>query len=349
MSDLPRPSIVALLRWELATRVLVAGTLVLAIALVGDLSGSATVSALACAAAASLPDLGRGLRNGRLQVVAALLGPCAIAAGAAISGRTALTALAFGLALVAATALTRAGVVPYLVGLTVVMALLVGTSVGRAPGTIWGTVLAGLAGSTLALGLSAVGTRLPLPRALALPPGAAARLAGSATPAAALADLGRLREPTTLYALAVGAAGGVSWLVADGLVEKPEWVMFAAIAAIAPARAAGAGTARRVVGANVAGLALIGVLFLLGLPLWAVALAVVVAFAVGLLIVVVSPQLFRTLVVPFSILIASGTLGLGGAVEERLVDVLLGVGIGALAGLVLHAVAERIGASPAAG
>lgn len=338
-----RPPLVALLRWELAARVLLGGAIVIAVALWRDVEAGPVVAALSCAVFGAVGDLGRGLRDRRLQVASAIGSPLAIAAGVVVADRLALTTVGFAVGLFAATLLARAGVIAYLVGLLGVVAFLVGVSLGLDGSSVSAAdvLLGGVCGSLLALALSGAGQLVPL-RRIVPPAGAAALLRGEMGVGAALAAATRLREPATLYALAVGVGGGIAWIVASQLVDRPAWVVFAAIAALAPRREDARLKTRDIVLSNLGGLGLIGVLFLLGLPVWAVALLVVAAFAIGLLVVVVSPALFRTLVVPFSILVAAGSLGLDSAVSERVITVLLGVVIGTAVGSGLYAILARL-------
>jgi hypothetical protein len=320
----------ALLRWDLAARLLLAVTLpvALSLAVTGE-AGVAAPTAAMSAALVSLSSLGPDLSSRTWSLVAAVGVPVAIVLGAVSTGLAATgSLLVFGLFTVHG-AMIRVGLLAQLawfpVGAAGMLAsLLFGDSVDIsdvAAGAVGGAVLA-----LLLMWL--------VPKVIRAP-----RLA---IPSEALhVDTDRLRRMVTaprwrdwVLPLALGGLSAALLIVTNVLTGgfKPYWAVLAYVSVLAPSSAQTRRSAVETALSAVVGVLLAGVVLGAGMSLGAMVAVIVGMGVVGAVLTLRNGLLSKALLTPLPVVIAAAALDVNDSLvlPLRLAEYVVGAGLGLL-------------------
>lgn len=328
----------AVLRWNLAVRVLLAIALPL---VAGAMTGGLTTTVLAATMAAALTSfgsLGPDLSVPRWNLVAAVGVPAAIVLGASSARLPSGGLLAvFGLFAIHG-AFTRAGMLSQIAWFPVATAGML-AAVLIEPDTSMSSVAVGAAaGGLLGFVLMLV---VPL---VVRPP----RLA---VPAEALAvDTGRLRRMVTspswvdwAFPLLLGAMSAGLLLLFNVLTDgfKPYWSVLAFVSVLAPTAAETRRSAVETVAATLVGVLLAGVVLVVDISLVAKLGVITLLGVVGALLLIRQGFAAKALTTPLAVVVAAVALDGDGliALPIRLGEYL----IGALLGVIVMVVTERLG------
>lgn len=331
----------ALLRWDLALRLLLAATVPVAVQYVvtGDLLGPAIITTLV-AALTSMSNLGPDVAQGRWVALALIGAPISmvvgIIAGNGVAGGLLFVFVLFtihGICLEAGLLATLAWFPISALGL---VSAVLASDFPDAPTT----GLAAAAGSALA-GLLMLLTaripqpRLPIPREVLTPESERfVRLIRNPTVA-------EWFFPFLLGSLAV-AVLVVTNFVTSGF--KPYWAVFALVAVLGPAAAKSKRDSWEVVLSAFGGVVLSFVLLSIGMPPGAILAIVIVLAVIGGLVIVKYSLLSKTLTTPFAVIIAAAALGESAelALGWRVGEYAIGAGVGLVAAIAAEAIRSRI-------
>jgi hypothetical protein len=317
----------AVLRWDLAVRLLLALAIPLGIGIaVGDL-GAVTVAATMAAALVSFGNLGPDLST-RLWLAVTTLGvPLAMVLGAVTSRLPTGGVLVVFVLFTAFGAFARAGFVAQLAWFPVATAgMLAALLIG--PEASLGSVTVGAAaGAGLALVLSVV-----LPRLLRAPT--------LTLPAQALeVDTDRLRRMVRhpswrdwAFPLVLGVASAALLVVFDVVTGgfKPYWSVLAFVSVLAPTAAETRRSAWETITSTVAGVVLAGAVLALDLSPSATAITIAVLGIVGALLLLRQGFVSKALITPLPVVLAAAALGADGgiALPVRLGEYVVGAALG---------------------
>jgi hypothetical protein len=318
----------ALLRWELAVRLLLAVAVPVAVEQwrTGSVTGTSIAAALV-AALVALACLGPEARRVPWLAMAAVGTPLAVLAGALVGpSRTGGTLLVFVLYLMLG-AMTRAGLVSQLawspVATAGLLASVLVTDSADIP-ALAAAVVMGAAWSVLLIvvvPLVVRAPRLPVP------------------PEALDVDTDMLRRMVRhpagadwVYPLLLGGLAAAMLVVVDVLTGgfKPYWAVFALVGVLSPTTAATRKSSVQTVGSTLAGILLAAALLSLGLSELTIAVVAMVLGLVGALLLLRSGTFSKVLMTPLPVIMAAAALGPEGslALSLRLVEYLLGAGVG---------------------
>ena len=336
----------AVLRWDLAVRLLLALVLPLA---VGALTGGLTTTVLTATMAAALTSfgsLGPDVSLRRWDVVAAVGVPVAILLGASSARLPSGGLLAVFLLFAAHGAFTRAGMLSQIAWFPVATAGML-AAVLIEPDTSLGSVAIGAAaGGLLGFLLMFV---VPL---VVRPP----RLA---VPAEALAvDTERLRRMVTspswvdwAFPLLLGAMSAGLLLLFNVLTDgfKPYWSVLAFVSVLAPTAAETRRSAVETVGATMVGVLLAAVVLVVDVPLGAKLGVIALLGVVGALLIIRQGFAAKALTTPLAVVVAALALGGDGlvALPIRLGEYLVGAALGVTVMVVTERLGRRLSADTA--
>jgi hypothetical protein len=330
-----------LLRWDLAVRLLLAALIpLLAQVWLGDgVVGPGLVAGLV-AALVSMASLGPDLAAPRWLLLAALATPTAVVSGAAL-GLASPWASAFVFVLYVAQGVAiEAGLVTQLAWFPVSTAGMLAAALTTGHVDVGPLAAAACAGAAWAALLMVVVGRVPTPR-LDLP-------------AAALrVDTAAMRRLVThpslrgwVFPVLLGGLSVLLIVVAGHLTEgyRPYWAVFALVSVLAPTAAATRRSAWEVVASSLAGIALAAVLLWSGLgpvALFATSLGLGI---VGAALILRAGMLSKTLLTPLPVVIAGLALSSQPerALGARLLEYLLGAGVGLVAAVVAQWLVRRL-------
>lgn len=333
-----------LLRWDLAVRVALAVLVPLGVQVwrTGGVEGAGMAAAL-IGALVSFACLGPELARARWIAVAAIGTPVA-ALGGTVLGTSATGGVVWVfLIYVAQGALTQAGLVSQLAWFPVATAGLAAAVLATGETPTAEVALAAFAGSAWAVVLIAVvpavvrAPRLPIP------------------PAALAVDTAQLRRMVTrptprdwAFPLLLGALATGLLLVVDELTGgfKPYWAVFALVGVLAPTAAATRRSTWEVVGSTLIGILLAGGLLASGLAPGLILGVTVLLGLVGAVLMLRNGLVSKVLLTPLPALLAAASLGLNGglALGMRLLEYLLGAGVGLIAALAGEWLSTRLSA-----
>lgn len=339
--DLSALPLVAVLRWDLAVRALLAVLLPALIGLAVPWLTHAAVLAAVVAAMVSLSSLGPDLGQPRWTALAVVATPVAVTLGAWLAPTAGGGVLLVLLLFVVQGALTQAGLVGQLAWFPVSSAGLVAAALSPGRASLLAVAAAAAAGAAWAGLLVLLVPRVVRVPRLALPEGALA------------VDTPRLRRMVMrphwrdwTFPLLLGGLSALL-LVLAGLLTggfRAYWVVFALVAVLGPTSAATRQSAWETVAAAMVGIALAGVLVAWD-PDALVVVACVLALAVaGALVLLRNGMLSKALLTPLPVVFAARAAeGPGsGALGLRLVEFLVGAGVGLAAAVASEWLVQRL-------
>ena len=318
----------AVLRWDLAVRLLLSLAIPLGIgAALGDL-GAVTVAATMAAALVSFGNLGPDLSSRRWLLVTALGVPLAMVLGVASSRLASGGVLVVFALFTAYGALARSGMVAQLAWFPVatagmLAALLIGPDVSLADAT-----LGAIAGAGLAVVLGAAVPLVLRPPTLTLPPEAME------------VDGDRLRRMVAhpswrdwAFPLVLGVTSAALLVVFEALTGgfKPYWSVLAFVSVLAPTAAQTRRSAWETIGSTAVGVALAAVVLALDLGLSATVVTIGVLGIVGATLLLRQGFVSKALITPLPVVLAAASPGVDAAIAlpvrlgEYVVGAVLGV------------------------
>ena len=331
----------ALLRWDLALRLLLSATVPVAVqyAVTGDVLGPAIITTLV-AALTSMSNLGPDVAQGRWVALALIGAPIAMSVGV-LAGNGWAGGLLFvfviytihGICLEAGLLATLAWFPISALGLvaTVLSSDLpdaVSTGFAAAGGSAW-------AGLLMLLTAKIPQPSLPIPREVLTPE---------------VARFQRLITHPTLadwfFPFLLGSLAVIVLVVTNYVTSgfKPYWAVFALVAVLGPAASKSKRDSWEVVLSALAGVLLSFVLLSIGMPPGAILATVIVFAVIGGLVIVKYSLLSKTLITPFSVIIAAAALGESAelALGWRVGEYAIGAGVGLAAAIAAEAIRSRI-------
>jgi hypothetical protein len=320
----------ALLRWDLAVRLLLAFAIPLGLGIaVGDL-GEVTLGATMTAVLVSFGNLGSDLSMRPWLVVTTVGVPLAIVLGVTTSRLPTGGVLVVFLLFTAFGAFARAGFVAQLSWFPVAAAgMLAALLIG--PDASLGAVTAGaVAGAALALGLSFLVPPLLRPPSLTLPE------------QAMQVDTERLRRMVRhpswhdwAFPLLLGVASAALLVVFDVVTGgfKPYWSVLAFVSVLAPTAAETRRSAAETIGSTAVGVVLAGVVLALDLSPSATVIAIALLGIAGALLLLRQGFASKALITPLPVVLAAAAPGTEAAIAlpvrlgEYAAGALLGVAV----------------------
>jgi hypothetical protein len=329
----------AVLRWDLAVRLLLALAIPLGAGVaLGDL-GEVTVGATMAAALASFGNLGSDLSSRPWLLVTTIGVPLAMALGVATSRLPTGGVLVVFLLFTAFGAFARAGFVAQLAWFPVATAGMLAALLIGPDASLVAVTAGGAAGAALALVLSFLVPLLLRPPTLTLPPEALE------------VDTDRLRRMVRrpswrdwAFPLVLGAASAALLVVFDALTGgfKPYWSVLAFVSVLAPTAAETRRSAWETIGSTAVGVVLAGVVLALDLSPSTTILTIAGLGIAGALLLLRQGFVSKALITPLPVVLAAAALGTEAAIAlpVRLGEYVVGAALGVLV-VVLTDVADR--------
>ncbi len=322
-----------LLRWNLVVRLglAVIAPLTVQYVLTGNLTGTFVIAALV-AVFVSFGDLGPDVDQPRWTAVTAVAAPIAVVAGAVLGPSPTGGLLIVFLLYLVHGALTEAGLISQFAWFPVSSLGLIASVLSTGAADIAGVALAAAAGSAWAAILVVVTPRFVHDSRLPIPP------------TALKVDTDRLRRmvrsPAWVdwhYPLLLGTLATVVLVVADAVTGgfKPFWAVFALVGVLGPSVAAARRSSWETVASTLAGIALAALLLSVGLDTTSVMAVAGILLLIGAVLLLRRTILAKILMTPLPVILAAAALGPNGslALGLRLVEYLLGAGIGLVAAI----------------
>lgn len=292
----------ALLRWDLAVRIILSLAIPLAVGVALDDLGEVTIAATMAAVLVSFGNLGPDLSSRTWQAVTTVGVPLALVLGVASSRLASGGVLVVFLLFTAYGVFARAGFVAQLSWFPVaaagmLAALLIGPEV-----SLGEVALGAVAGAVLAVAITIVVPLLLRPPTLTLPPQALA------------VDTDRLhrmvRRPSWhdwTFPLVLGVTSGALLVVVDVLTGgfKPYWAVLAFVSVLAPTAAETRRSAWETITSTLAGVTLAALVIALDLRPSATAATLAALGTVGALLLLRQGFVSKVLVTPLPVVLAA--------------------------------------------
>jgi hypothetical protein len=317
----------AVLRWDLAVRLVLALAIPLGVGVVvGDL-GEVTIAATMAAALVSFGNLGPDLSSRPWLAVTAIGVPLAMVLGVGSARLPSGGVLVVFVLFTVHGALARSGMVAQLAWFPVATAGMLAALLIGPEASVTGVAVGATAGAVLAVALA-----ISVPLVLRAP-----RLT---VPSEALeVDTDRLRrmvrDPSWrdwAFPLALGVASAALLVVFDALTGgfKPYWSVLAFVSVLAPTTAETRRSAWETITSTAAGVALAGVVLALDLSLSATAATISLLGVVGSLLLLRQGFVSKALITPLPVVLAAAALGTDAAIAlpVRLGEYVVGAALG---------------------
>jgi hypothetical protein len=328
----------ALLRWDLAVRLILSVVLpvLVAILVTDGLPSTAFVVAMA-AALVSFASLGPDVGSPPWLGVAAVGVPVAIVAGAISTGLAPSGTLLVFVLFTVHGAMMRAGLVAQLAWFPVSVAGMLSSLLISSSADLRAVALASVGGSVLAVLLAWLVPRLVHAPALPIPA------------EALVVDVDRLRRMVRsphwrdwVFPLSLGLLSSGLLLVANALTGgfKPYWAVLAFVSVLGPTTAHVRREAGETVTASLLGVLLAGLVLTLGWGPTATMVLVIVLGVLGALLVLRNGLLSKALLTPLPVLLAAAALETNGvlALPARLAEYIAGAALA----VVVAVLSERV-------